>query len=56
MSEKKAQDLEIVSLSNGEGLEDAKRSRDSGMGATARCVSLNLMTYLSPCPTKSMGL
>lgn len=58
MSEKKSQDLEIVSLSNGKGLGDAKRSRDSGMGATAGCVSLslNLMTYLNPYPTISVGL
>ena len=48
MSEEETQDLEIVSLSNGKGLEDAKRSRDSGMGATAHCVSLNLMVYLNP--------
>lgn len=56
MSEEKTQDLEIVSLSNGKGLGDAKRSRDSGMGATAGCVSLNLMTHLNPYPTTSVGL
>ena len=48
VSGEKTQDLQIVSLSNGKGLEDAKRSRDSGMGATAHCVSLNLMIYLNP--------